>query len=73
MDDINGCAKQMIDRCLERNNAIIWRDVQPLLLNFCLAMHSFELPTYMLLWIFDWLPGMHYVNEFKKESLIDNV
>lgn len=55
-----------IDRVLERNFSIQWQFVQPKLVDFTLAMFNLDLPSYVLLEIFDHLPDMRRVQQAKK-------
>jgi len=75
-----------IDRLLQRNRSLQWRTVHAYLLDICLAFAPLQLPTYVLLEIFDWLPthaqiagidynesSMYRVSHIKKIRLIERV
>ena len=53
-----------------RNRELQWVFIHSGLLDFCLALAPLNLPVYVLLEIFDWLPNMHLVNHVKKIHLI---
>lgn len=43
-----------------------WRTVRALLYRFCAGLMGLELPIYVMLFIFDWMPFMHFVPEWRK-------
>lgn len=47
-----------------------WRYLHGELLDKCVALAPFELPLYVLLWTFDWLPNVAVVEERKKVALL---
>ena len=55
---------------LKRNRSLLWCNVHPRILDFCISLAPLNLPAYVLLEIFDWLPLMHLVNHVKKIHLI---
>lgn len=66
------CAK--INNLIERNRNISWITVRPLLIDMCVALVPLQLPSYVLLEIFDWFhPDMHKTNRVKKVNLIVNI
>lgn len=59
---------------LDRNRSIQWREeLHKTIVDYCLAMAPFDLPAYILLWIFEWLPLMHLVQHQKLIHLIQGV
>ena len=68
IDSEKTCTK-MLDFVL-RNRSIQWQNVRYEVLDFCLALAPLNLPAYVLLEIFDWLPNMALVNHCLKIHLI---
>jgi hypothetical protein len=62
-----------VSMLLARNASLTWPIVRRNLIRFYLAFASLELPAYVLLWIFDWLPAMALVNHFDKITLLNNM
>jgi len=61
---------------LNRNQALIWRNVHCRVLDVCLALAPLSLPTYVVLEIVDWLPPMSVAvwhHHAKKVQLIATV
>lgn len=59
---------------LARNRSLVWQQsLHQKVLEYCLAMASLQLPPYVLLWIFEWLPLMHLVSHHKVIRLIETV
>jgi len=57
----------------ERNESLCWEKQHAILLNICIAMYPFDLPAYILLWIYDQFgPGEASINQLKKISLIES-
>jgi hypothetical protein len=50
-----------------------WCDAHNFIVNACLALAPIDLPTYALLWTFDWLPGYANLGELQKVRLIESV
>ena len=61
-------SKDKLNKFLERNHALIWRNVHRTLLNLTLIFNEF--PAYIILEIFDWLPHMNRVKHGPKIKLI---
>lgn len=57
----------------QRNVFLLWKNQHAVLLDMCIAMQPFDLPAYVLLWIYDqYGPGEAKINQFKKISLIES-
>jgi hypothetical protein len=82
----NESVAKTIDLLSRRNRALEWSLVHANLLDVCVAFSPFELPPYVLLEIFDWLPtrhevqgcnwnqsSMHHVSHIKKIRLLEGV
>jgi hypothetical protein len=52
---------------------VSWKAVYRLLMENTIAMAPLELPQYVLLWTFDWIPGVGQHAEYKKVRLIEGV
>lgn len=50
-----------------------WLHKHDVILDACIGMASIALPPYVLLWIIDWLPGMHNASHRKMIELIVSV
>ena len=63
-----------VAKLIERNKSLRWQNQHGILLNMCIAMQSFDLPAYVLLWIYNQFGlGEASINQFKKISLIESV
>ena len=59
---------------IARNEWLRWQNQHSVLLDMCIAMQPFNLPAYVLLWIYDQFgAGEASINQFKKISLIESV
>jgi hypothetical protein len=59
---------------LVKNSAIPdWREVHKFIVGACLALAPIDLPAYVLLWMFDYLPGYAHLEQFRKIRLIEAV
>jgi hypothetical protein len=62
------------EQLTRRNNSLLWKNVAPKLLDFAIALLPLDLPAYVVLEIFDWLPWMRrHVSHGKKIALIIGV
>jgi hypothetical protein len=68
-----GGAVDTIEALLARNVSLLWRNAQPFILELCLTLVPLDLPPYVQLEIFDWLPLFAHVNHKRKIDLIINV
>lgn len=60
-----------MSECLRRNRSLVWQKaLHDKVVEFCLAMGPMQLPPYVLLEIFDWLPLMEHVRHWNKIQLI---
>ena len=71
----DGCnILNIYNRRNEYNRTLIeWSKISPQIIDFCIALTSFDLPAYVLLEIIDWLPLFQYVDHKKKIDLIINL
>jgi hypothetical protein len=64
----------VVQRILDRNRRIIWRDVLPMLVGFALAMSPLELSVFVMINIFDyWFDDGHHIAWHLKWKVIANV
>ena len=54
-------------------NKFEWSKMSNRIIDICIALHTLNLPAYVLLEIIDWLPLFEYVKLKKKIDLIINV
>lgn len=52
---------------------ILPTEISKQIVDFCLALCPLRLPSYVILWILDWLPVMDLLPEIYKISLISNI
>ena len=52
--------------------SIRWKTVHGQVVDFCLAIMPLNLPPYVMLEIFDWLPLMEHVRHYNKIRLIES-
>ena len=62
--------QDLVWKYLKRNKSLCWKNVHRKVLEFTLIFAPLNLPAYVLLEIFDWLPKMHRVNHVKKIHLM---
>lgn len=64
----------ILQAALQRNRTVMWqKSLHDTLLEFCLALGPLQLPPYVLLEIFDWLPLMAHVRHYPKIKLVEGV
>lgn len=60
--------------CLQRNRIVVWQEsLHGKVVDFCLTFGPLQLPPYVLLEIFDWLPYMEHVRHWNKIQLINGL
>jgi hypothetical protein len=64
---------ETLNRIKHKIGIRLMRYAQPEIIGICLAMSSFDLPPYVLLWIIDWLPNYDRLSHHKKIQLIESV
>jgi hypothetical protein len=64
---------QTLSRIKQKVAIRLMRYAQPEIIGICIALSSFELPPYVLLWIIDWLPNYDRLSHHKKIQLIESV
>lgn len=65
---------QRQQQIVSRNKRVSWPIVHRMILNSCIAMSPLQLPPYVLLEIFDWLPLIEkHVSHVKKIHLIEKI
>jgi hypothetical protein len=65
---------KMADPICARNQQLQWPKVHAMILDAVITLAPLQLPAYILLWIFDWLPWIERAHvELKKIRLIESV
>ena len=59
-----------LDALQARNSSVLWPNAQPFLLQLIMTLTPLDLPPYVLLEVFDWLPLMRRVEHKPKIDLI---
>jgi hypothetical protein len=65
-----------LENYIERNRSLLWHNVHSQLVEFYLALAPLGLPTYIMLWIFDWLSPMTIApehNHVRKIRLLEGL
>lgn len=60
---------EVMNKFLLRNSYLKWNSVKYRLLYFTIIFHN--LPAYVILWIFDWLPSYQFITHHKHDCKID--
>lgn len=55
------------------SQSLEWRNVYENIVGICIAFASLQLPSYVLLWIVDYLPDYHLLSHLKKIRLIEKM